>query len=218
MKKLIFTLSEYESIEIKTEDNIDFNTVDFCCTEIQAHLFNIKVQQFCIGEETAGAFFIALIGNLKKAVTNNLQLHESLKQNLGLMYNQYCHEMPHQTPEFIMAVTSDGTSKYWVGVDYKIWSTYNTTTPKLTTWLYNDHTGNIIFEVNPLYKWSFFPDDLQDPEFLTYDEFMKDYKPLIHRIIPRDVAIEWLEQAIKVYKGIFSSEEDYIRACKENNW
>ena len=47
---------------------------------------------------------------------------------------------------------------------------------------------------------------------------MKYYKPLIHRVIPREIAIEWLKQAMEIYRGLFSSEENYIQACKENNW
>jgi hypothetical protein len=218
MNELICKLSEFESIKITVEENIDFNQIDFCCSEVQACFLNKQQHQLCIGQDTAGSFFTAFISNLKKNINNKLQLHESINQNLGFMENKYCHELPHQNPEFIMVPTSDNSSKYWVGANYKIWSTYNTTKPMLAAWLYNDHDGQIILEVTPLYKWSFFPDNLEDPEFITYEEFMKDYKPLIHRVITLKVAIAWLDQAMKVYRGFFSTEEDYIRACKENNW
>lgn len=210
MSKLIFTLSECESIKITTSN---FNTIDYCCSEMQAYFLN-EQQLLCIGQDTAGGFFESFITKLKTAIDRNLQLHESLTQNLGFMYN----EKRQGKQGFFMIKASDNKSIYWVGANYKIWSTYTTTKPILSTWLYNDYEGNIIFEITKNYKWSAYPDEPEDPNFVTYDEFMKDYKPLIHRVIPRDVAIQWLEQAMKIYRGIFKSEEDYVHACKENNW
>ena len=218
MNSLILKLSQNESIKIITEENIDFNQVDFCCSELQAYFISEKKEQLCIGEKTASSFLIAFIRNLKKVIANELQLHESITQNLGFMENEDCHDYPHEKSEFFMIPSFSGKSTYWIGMDYRIFSTYNTTKPMVATWMYNDHASNIIFEITPLYKWSFFPDNPEDPDFITYDEFMKDYKPLIHRVIPRDVAIAWLEQTMKVYRGFFSTEENYIRACKENNW
>ncbi len=218
MNKLIFTLSENESIGITTEDHVDFDQVDFCCTEIQAYLLKKQEPQICIGQDTAGDFFMILITNLKEAIINNLQLDKSIDQNLGHMYNQYSHEMPHQSSKFVMVPTSDNSSTYWVGSNYQIWSTYNTAKPMLNAWLYNNQDGEIIFEITPTYKWSFFPDDLSDPNFITYDEFMKNYQPILQRVIPHDVATQWLDQAMKIYRTFFTTEEDYIRACKENGW
>ena len=218
MNELICKLTEFESLKMIVEDNINFNQIDFCCSEFQVYFLNKKNLQLCIGEQTAGIFFEAFIKRLKESINNKLQLHKSIVKNLGFMENEYCHEFPHEKPEFIMVQTSDGTSNYWIGSNYEIWKTYTGTNPMVTTWMYNDLDDNIILEVTPLYKWSFLPDDLEDPEFETYDEFIKKFKPLIHRVIPREIAIEWLEQSMKVYRGFFSTEENYIRACKENNW
>jgi len=213
MTELIFKLSEIEAFKIAT-DNIDFKEVDYCYDEIQAFFVSKNEKQLCIGEQTTGLFFESLIRVLKKAVDGKLQLHESLMQNLGVLWNEYCQDKP----ELFMIESSDGSSTYWVGIDYKIWSTYVNTNPSISTWLYIDNDDNIIFELTKDYKWSFFPDDLQDPEFITYNEFMKDYKPLIHRIIPRDVAVQWLEQAMKIHRGFFSTEENYQNLCKLLKW
>ena len=121
-------------------------------------------------------------------------------------------------PGFFMVPTSDNSGKYWVGLDYKIWGTFGNTNPYVTTWLYNDNENNIIFEVTKNYKWSTQKDDRKDPEFMTYKKFMKNFKPLIHRVIPRDVAMQWLEDSMKVYRAFFSTEENYLRACREMNW
>ena len=216
MNKLIFKLSESEFIKVIEKNNIDFKKVDYCCSEIRAYFIN--EQQLRVGQESANDFFEAFIKVLKYTIDNKLQLHESLTQNLGLMYNEYFHDLPYKNPKFIMMSRSDGSSRYWVGYNYKIWETSNDANPYVTTWLYNDYEGNIIFEVTPFYKWSMQEREPEDLDFITYDGFIKNYKPLIHRVIPRDVAIEWLGQAMKIYRGFFKNEKDYIRACKENNW
>ena len=117
-----------------------------------------------------------------------------------------------------MVPTLDGSSRYWIGYNYQIWNTYADANPYVNTWMYNDHEGNIIFEVTKFYKWSTQEDDLDDPEFMTYKKFMKNFKPLIYRVIPRDLAIEWLQDSTKIYRDFFSTEENYLRACKEMNW
>ncbi len=218
MNNTIFRLSEYESIKVTTEDNVNFDQVDYCCTELEAYLFNKQEQQFCIGQATAADFFLGLIPALSKSLTNNLQLHESIKQNLGFMENKYCHEIPNYSSDFIMIPSRDNSTTYWVGSNYQIWSTYNTAKPMLDVWLYNNHAGEIIFEITPTYKWSFFPDDPSDPDFITYDEFMKNYQPILQRIIPHEVATQWLDQAMKTYRTFFETEEKYLNACKENGW
>src|SRR3990167_1820900 len=126
--------------------------------------------------------------NFKKTIEGKLHLHESIKDNLGFMWN----ENLQGKSGFFMVKTSDNSGIYWVGSDYKILSTFGNTNPHVSTWLYNDHEGNIIFEVTKTYKWSTQKDDRKDPEFMTYKKFMKDYQPLIYRVIPRDVAIQWL--------------------------
>ncbi len=218
MKELILKLSESELIKIIIEDCISFNEVDYCCSELQAYFVKKSEEPLCIGENIASSFFISLIVNLKKTIDNKLQLHQSITRNLGFMENEYCHDLPQIKTEFLMIPSSSGESSYWIGSNYEIMKTYNTTKPISATWMYNDYAGNIIFEITPIYKWSFFPDDLQDPEFETYEEFMKDYKPLIHRVIPRDVAVQWLEQAMKIHRDFFSTEENYQNLCKMLKW
>ena len=214
MNELIFKLSESEFIKVMPECNIAFEKVDYCCSEITAYFID-KNKQLKIGQQTAGEFFESFIKKIKKVINNDLQLHESLTYNLGFMQNQYYQDKSG----FSMVSTIHRSKPYWVGFNYSVWSTYGDANPLVSTWLHNDLNGNIIFEATKDYPWHFIelegePDSL---EFITYDEFMKDYKPLIHRIIPRDVAITWLEQAMKAYRGLFKDEKDFIRACNEMN-
>ena len=170
-------------------------------------------QKICIAERIAADFFESFINSVHKSLNCALTLDKSINQNLGFMYNEYCQEKKG----FVMVSTDDHSSMYWIGLNYNIWSTYNTTKPMLTIWLYNDQNNNIIFEITPLYRWSFKPDEPENPDFITYEEFMKDYQPVIRRVVPRDVAIDWLDQAMQVYRSLFKTEEDFIIACKKLN-
>ena len=131
------------------------------------------------------------------------------------MQNQYYQDKSG----FFMVLKIDRVKPYWIGFDYNIWSTYGDANPLITTWLYNDENNNIIIEMTRDYPWHFIELDSpsEDPDYITYEEFMKDYKPLIYRVIPRYVAITWLEQVMKVYRGLFKTEQDYIRALQELN-
>jgi len=218
MNELILKLSEFEIIKIIEKNNNNFEKIDYCCDEIQACFLNQKEQSFCIGENSVGLFFESLITRLKKAIDEKLQLHESLTQNLGVLYNEYNQELAydnHNISRFFQVPTLSGKSTYWVGKKYHIWSTYIPTSPNIATWLYNDQDGNIIFEVTRTYKWSFLPDDPECPEFVTYKEFMKNYKSVVRKIIPHDTAVEWLKQSMQVYRGFFSDEESFQDTLKK---
>ena len=216
MKELILKLSDLESIKVIPNDNIDFSEMHMCCYEVKVYL--VSEFELRIGQETVGEVCELFINRFKKAINNNLKLHESLIEDLGLMYNEYSQISFHDKSKFFMIASSNSKINYWVGSQYEIWSTYADANPYVTTWLYNDDQGNIIFEVTPFYRWSMQEVELKDPEFITYEEFMKDYKPLIKRVIPREIAIEWFEQIMKVYRGFFSTEENYLNALKRLDW
>ena len=217
MKELILKLSQIESIQILSDGGLDFEDIDYCCGEILA-IFVEHDHGLIIGEDTMGGFFPTCILKFKKVINNKSQLHASIKQNLGFMYNQYRIQLPNLSSDFVEILSQTGESFDWVGLNYNVWSSYNTTKPMVTTWLYNDMQGNIIFEVTPLYKWAFFPDDPENPDFVTYAEFMENYQVLISRVIPRDVAITWLDQMMKVYRSLFESQEQYENMCKRFGW
>ena len=46
----------------------------------------------------------------------------------------------------------DKTESYWVGREYIVWSTTGNMKPHITTWIYNDPEGNIIFHITPVLK------------------------------------------------------------------
>jgi hypothetical protein len=215
MKELILKLSDSECIKIIPDYDRDFKEVDYCCSFVKVYLSNEK--DFRIGQESAGEVFEHFIRPLKKAIKNDLQLDISLNQNLGIMLNQYYQDKPSDFVQ-VSSIYHEGT--HWIGLNYHLFSSFGDAKPQVSTWLYNDDNGDIILEVTKDYPWHFVFDekDYDDLEYITYDEFMKDYKPLIQRVIPREVAIMWVEQLMEVYRGLFEKEEHFIRRSKEMGW
>ena len=108
MNELICKLSEFESIKIITEEHIDFNQIDFCCSEVGAYFSNKQKSQLCIGQDSADSFFTALISNLKKNIDNELQLHEQCYEVNIEGYHEEMRDKIHQeTDKIIQEHTSD---------------------------------------------------------------------------------------------------------------
>ena len=217
MNKLNLINLNNERITIKPADDINWDSIDYCWTEIEAYFID-KDYHLCIGQETGGAFFHQFIKTLHKAINKNLQLNNSITENLGIMNNEYAHEIVYSNyideSRFTMIPTYNTKETYWVGLNYHLCSTYNTSNPMVNTWLYNDEHNNIILEITPYYKWSFFPSDPKNPEFITYEEFMKNYKPLVTRTIPHEITQKWLEQVTQAYRQLFDTQEDFDKEMK----
>ena len=115
------------------------------------------------------------------AVLNNkLFFDTKLRKDPGFEYNQYCKE-------FIK--NSDVIDKYFF-VDNNPLGVY----PQYNSWFYNDEDGNIVFEITPFYPFHY-ETKKSHPDFITYKQFMKNYKPIVKMIIPKERFIEWNEQA-----------------------
>lgn len=185
--KIILKLNNLEYFEILFSDPKPI----FCCEEIELFFCNGKIKLQLsndFAEETISSLKILLT----KAINNNLWLDESIDKNLGYLWNDDLHK--YSDPNFKPSKNHPD----WAGLNYHMWSTNDIALDITDTWLYNDSDGNIILEITPRYKWLFGdldskPED--DPNFITYNEFMKNYQPYISRIIPLKVAQQWLQQA-----------------------
>lgn len=208
MKELIFRLSEFELVKLVPDYDMDCEQVAHCCDHVKVY-FVSGHKELELVYSSSGDALEQLSSRLAKVIDNKLQLHESIVKNLGFMENEYDYEYPahiHNSMFYqIPYKQSEGT--YWIGQDYKVWSVTGYADPFTATWLYNDVEGNIIFEITPLYRWSFREDEPEDPDFVTYEEFMKSYKPIIRRIIPRTIAQVWLKRAIRWYKIFYKNEQ-----------
>jgi hypothetical protein len=122
-------------------------------------------------------------------------LHKSIN-NIGSAYNNELQDIPGS-----FYVEREGLPR-WIGNSYLLWSG---TTPKIpvTTWLYNESDGLIIFEVTALYPYHFSETD--EEVLISYQEWVKTQSPsqtVYKTILSPEVAQRWLKQLEDVLKII----------------
>jgi len=126
---------------------------------------------------------------LKRVLKNELLFHESITKDIGYFYNEYsCNEPLHDREKFV-EVNANGRS-FWVGYEYYLWSSCLRDS-SCATWIYNDVDGDIVFEVTPLYVAC----DPQEQNYVSYEEWIKNYKPFLIKKISKEVVQQWLDQA-----------------------
>lgn len=190
---LTFLLNDHEKVIIllkKENDIVDF----FYGAPIILSIDNEDVE---IVNGFVVDYIERLIIKLTSALSHELQLNSSIKKSLGSEWNQWLNE---EHPNIIFLEGKEG--KYWSGMNCFIYGTKGAAKNKFAIWLYNDALNNIIFEITPLFPGTLV--DWDDPvEMKAYQEWMeKSYKPFFTRIIPRDVAEQWLKQAKLILKTI----------------
>lgn len=143
-----------------------------------------------IGKSIIDDYVQVLKKQLLLALANKLQLDASIQQDIGLYWNQ---ELNEEDPSSILNYGINGNS--WVGNKYFLWGTDSSKKyEQFGTWLYNNAQGDIIFEVTPVYPETFI-DPMNIDEIQDYEQWMQnEYKPFLVRIIPKNIAMQWLEQ------------------------
>jgi hypothetical protein len=69
------------------------------------------------------------------------------------------------------------------------------------TFMYT-RNGQLYLEIGKIYPWLYDEPDLSDSNFMSYDEFMKNYKPIAVEKISKKTAQQWLEQCNRLIKQI----------------
>lgn len=110
---------------------------------------------------------------LKLVLHHDLALPKNVKVGgLGYALNEYLNDLD-----------SRDDFPYW------LWSSNMHT----ETLLYN-FENKIYFEIVPVYPWTFL-EPVEGDGYITFDDFMKKYKPHAVEIIPINTAIQWFEQS-----------------------
>lgn len=196
--KIILKLNNLEYFEIKLPDfELVFSTDDL---EIFFHGDNIKLQ---LSNDWASDAITKLQILLKKALANKLQRNKKYITDLGYLWNEELHKTvdPKRKPS--------KKNTIWIGLNYHLWATNTIAQDVTDTWLYNNSNGDIILDITPNYKWHFGDLDSEpedDPNFITYDEFIKNYRPYLSRIVPTEIAQQWLQQANELWNFLKENE------------
>ena len=133
---------------------------------------------------------------LHKCVNNKLKTHKSIDQDIGYMFNQW----QQKQGDFVNVEDEEG-NKYWVGLDYLVWKS-----PEYVTWIYNKNKS-IVFQITPCYKWLSKRKKRGD-DFVSYDEFIKNYNPIFTTTIKKSVAVKWVNKLSAVRRLIEITEKN----------
>ena len=139
---------------------------------------------------------------LESVLKNELQLSKSIKGNLGYLRNQ-----DSDNSNIAVFKKHKNLQKNEFPI-YVMWGGN-----KFETWLYNQ-SNEIYLEIIPLYEWNY-KDPVERDGFIPYDEWIKDYKPLVLIEIDKATAQEWLDQAGQLMQEIEKADEKYLHAPQE---
>ena len=187
MSNIIFYLGNDLAISMAAESGYK---KDSCCSEVSVLLASEK-EKFLITVDFLDSILKAFIGKLDRVLNNEAFLHSSINTNIGYFWNEILH----------FEVEPVEVGGFWVGDKNLLCETPGNIKPNLATWLYNEQGGDIILEITPVYEWHN-TDPEQGELFITYEEFMKDYKSIFKQEVSRDIAEEWLKQARDILDSI----------------
>jgi len=129
-----------------------------------------------IFKDSLDDFIVPFYRLLKKAIANNLELPREIEEGkAGEMLNDYLNERS----------TLD-LKPFWLCSSLK----------NNDTLLYTKN-NKIYMEVTPLYPWTFIEPKSED-NYISFDEFMKSYKPDAVEPILHVIACEWLAQCLEI--------------------
>lgn len=150
--------------------------------DAQIIFYNDK-DQLIVGEDCLFDLLNECIVVLDRALQNKARLDVSITENIGYVWNKALH--------------GEEGLKYnghlWVGLRNAVWGCPGNIQPNLETWIYNDIEGNIIIEITENYFWHHL-ESIKGKNYVTYAEFMAQYRPYFISQIPPKIAQEWLAQ------------------------
>lgn len=214
-----FKINDREKIVIQLEEPLEY--VGFIYFVPIVFLQDDRVYLLSDGEgRTLYSYMQDFEILLQMALDNKLRLHESLRpsdssvKDIGYFFNESRQDKP-----VVHAIEADGREGYWVGMNYMFAG------QDCVAWVYNDDNSDIIFKLTPRFpgnSLAWYLDETDSPEALEnskwYDEWIKTYKPILERKIPRDIAQQWLAKAQEIIATIQKNDRMWkaeSNSCKK---
>lgn len=188
MENKIFQISKTKKIVLKITEPI--NEIHLF-TEGTIYLVE-EEKQIVLSEDSIRENMNVLNYILTRAIKGQYTLHESIKKDIGYLYNEELQEKPGLSYEKLER------RDVWVGLKYNVW--FN----DFATWIYNNNEGAILLEITPVYPGYF--DELYET---SYDEWIKYYKPYLTKEISIETAQDWLQKARSILNQIDKNIEEY---------
>lgn len=193
MKTLKFMISDKQYIQV-TSDAIFEKGCCLACIECDLdYVDEEKGQLIRFGYEQVNYIYggFGRMDFVKNLIENKMILDKKITPDLGFEWNQFYQGLIKDT---------DILEKY-----HFVSNAHKQIRPYYNSWFYNDEDGNIVFEITPFYPFHY-ETKKSHPDFITYKQFMKSYKPIVKIIIPKERFIEWNEQAKLADPKCFNDE------------
>ena len=159
--QIVFKLNTNESIIFELFDDV---SKLYPCDEVVVKFYN-KNNKYLLGIDCIRERTESLFNLINDALDNKAKLHKSILNDIGYLWNEEMQDKPGLSYFKIDSI------KYWVGLKNLIWATPSNANPILSTWLYNNASGEIILEITPSYPWHFIDtEDTKDENFISYEK------------------------------------------------
>jgi hypothetical protein len=174
-----YKISDTEYLKINPECIHDHECKT--CAQIDIDYVDEK-NNICIkfGYTTVSSFcyFLTKYDAITQLLKGTRILDKAITHDLGFEWNQFYKGEQKSNEAF---------KYHWRSNDHK------EIRPYYNSWLYNDENGNIIFEITPFYPWHNTTKKTH-PEKISYKLWIKDYKPVVKTIIPKENLKQWIKQ------------------------
>lgn len=199
--KIAFVLDISEQIEIVYKGSL--YDKESCCMQGRFY-FKGKKLSVLLKNDFLYEGLVTFISMLKKAVVNELKLHNSLTEDLGYMWSKKLHG----ETDFVK-----NKNGLWVGQLNLLWNTSCDNELVTTTWLYNDDQGKIILKITPTYVWKF-DDPVTGNDLKEHDNFLQNYQPILSRVISTQIAKQWLAKSQNLLEQIDAKLAKAKHSCE----
>lgn len=195
MKLIIFKINKSTAFVLKSPQIL---SKSFRYDEICILLNQDNENKYILYED----FFIAGLRDLDRVISNALLgklVYKENEPNIGFAWNE---ELAGKD----LPVTIDAKgNKFWVGQKFILFDS-----PELlTTWLY-EKNKKFWIEITPVYPWHH-RDPKKDENFITYEEFMKDYKPIALFEVSHETLKEWLKRVQELLVIVEANDSKYLK-------
>ncbi|HSW76594.1 MAG TPA: hypothetical protein VLG50_06090 [Candidatus Saccharimonadales bacterium] len=187
LKKFIISDTEYLKVMPEPIGKDDCEICAKCDIDYVNEEKNIIIR-FGYDHTSSFCYTIAESGFIQKIIEGKNTLNPNIG-DLGFEWNQY----------FQGIIKDTDVDKYLFCTN-----SHKQIRPYFSSWIYNDKDGNIIFEITPFYPWHA-ETKKSHADFITYKQFMKNYKPTLKTIIQKKYITKWIDQAKELKKTLIDN-------------
>jgi len=197
LNEIIFKINSVATIIITLEEALEDA---HCCTECTITFFCDNIA-FDLSTHSLRECMQDFKYFSEKLVKNELQLHNSITQDIGFLLNE---ELQFKSGLF---QAKRGEASLWVGYDYLLIMGYSA-----VVWLYNKSNGTIICEISSKFPFSY-RNLAKDENYVPYRKWIKKYEPYCIIEASLDSIREWIFLAEHILKQI----QKNIDTVEKNN-